>query len=163
MRILDIDQDSLKQVLHLLPNEGIGNVRFGMNPAQVRSNFPEEETYEDWMGGNLNDALLFRGIIFLFDSEDSFGPLPDSKMTTFIVRGREDVYLGGSPIEWWTLEQTTELLEVKGINFRTKFVPSDDRLKHHIDWASFIEIGPHSVSLKFTEQGELLELSASIF
>ena len=41
--------------MEIIPKVGIGPLHFGMNPDQVRALFAEEETYEDWMGGNLND------------------------------------------------------------------------------------------------------------
>jgi hypothetical protein len=133
-----------------------------MNPAEVLANFPEEEAYEQWMGGSLNDALLFPGIVFLFDECESEGPLPDSKMTDFLLR-RPEAWFAGNPLNWWTLQNTTKRLHERSIGFTTKFVPLESRLRDHIDWASYIDIESLSVSLKFTEQGECLELSASIY
>lgn len=132
-----------------------------MTPAEVLANFPEVEAFEEWMGGNLNDALLFREMVFLFDEVESTGPLPDSKMTDFLVRRREEVCLLGTPLSWWTVENAAAILHREGIRFSLKTVTLETRLKYHIDWASFIDVEPLSLTLKFTEKGEFLELSAS--
>jgi hypothetical protein len=54
--------------LELYPGEGIGLVRIGMSPAEVLAVLDEPQVYEKWMGGNLNDSLLFRGLLFHFDA-----------------------------------------------------------------------------------------------
>lgn len=64
-------------ILDILPWTGLGPLRFGMKPNEVRRAFDEDQVYEDWMGGNLNDSLLYRGLILGFDKEDSRGPLKD--------------------------------------------------------------------------------------
>ena len=53
--------------MEVIPNIGVGPVRFGMSPAEVLTAIPEGQKYEEWMGGNRNDSLLFHGLILGFD------------------------------------------------------------------------------------------------
>src|SRR6185369_10344683 len=85
----------------LLPKIGLGEVRFGMTPGEVQKAFHEPQKYEDWMGGNLNDSLLFHGIIFGFYEHNTFGPLPDAKLEEIRTNGREDLILWGKQIHEW--------------------------------------------------------------
>jgi hypothetical protein len=62
--------------LEIIPGIGIGPVQRGMSPPQVLEALPEKHQYEEWMGGNLNDSLLFHGLIFSFDKCNPAGPLP---------------------------------------------------------------------------------------
>ncbi len=90
--------------MDVIPNIAVGPVRFGMKPSEVMAHFPEEQLYEDWMGGNLNDSLLYRGIIFSFDEHNSVGPLANSQLVEIRMHGREDVVLCGQLIGTWTKE-----------------------------------------------------------
>lgn len=66
--------------MDLIPNIGVGEVRFGMVPNQVVASFGPKTTWQHWMGGNLNDSLFYPGIIFYFDDHDARGPLPHAKL-----------------------------------------------------------------------------------
>lgn len=87
--------------LEIVPGVGVGPVCLGMSPRQVLDVFPEEQKWEHWMGGNLNDALLFHGLVFIFDKCESAGPLPDARLERIFVRGREDAMLLGKPVSSW--------------------------------------------------------------
>ena len=64
--------------MELIPH-GIGSISLGMSPAQVESILGRHHTYEEWMGGNLNDSLLYPGIVISFNHSDGSGPLDDSQ------------------------------------------------------------------------------------
>ena len=81
--------------MEIIPKVGLGPLRFGMAPDQVRALFSEQETYEDWMGGNLNDSILYRGLIIEFDLCDAWGPLAGSKFREVRLHRREDAILWG--------------------------------------------------------------------
>ena len=66
----------MTDILDVIPGQGIGPVRLGMRPAEVLAVFFEPQVYEDWMGGNLNDALRFHGLRFHFTDCDARAPLP---------------------------------------------------------------------------------------
>jgi hypothetical protein len=80
----------------LVPNERVGPAHFGLRPAQVTSVMGETELYEDWMGGNLNDSLLFRGLILGFDRCDANGPLPDGRLIEARVKDDQAPAFSGS-------------------------------------------------------------------
>ena len=46
-----------------------------MSPDEVVALMGEEQTYEDWMGGNLNDSLLYHHLIIGFDKYDGLSPV----------------------------------------------------------------------------------------
>ena len=104
--------------MELVPKVGIGPLRFGMSPVEVRALLPEESTYEEWMGGNLNDSLLYHGLIIGFDECDSMGPLPDSRLNRICVFGREDAVIWGRGICDWTKEEATTHLDQSRISYR---------------------------------------------
>ena len=100
--------------LEIHPGAGIGRVRLGMSPAEVEAVFTEPHKYEEWMGGNLNDALLFHGLIFTFDVCDGRGPLPHARLNLIEVRGRADVDLLGQPLHGWTADDIGRRLREQG-------------------------------------------------
>ena len=100
--------------MEIIPKVGIGPLHFGMNTDQVRALFAEEETYEDWMGGNLNDSILYRGLILGFDRCDTCGPLPSSKFRELRLRGRQDAVLWGKNILHWCKADAIDYLESRG-------------------------------------------------
>jgi hypothetical protein len=87
--------------LHITPGVGIGPIRLGMHPHEVAAVFGEQQVYEKWMGGNLNDAILFHGLVLSFDKCDGKGPLASSRLDWIIVYHREDAYLFGRPMTDW--------------------------------------------------------------
>ncbi|MBA2525528.1 MAG: hypothetical protein H0V18_07060 [Pyrinomonadaceae bacterium] len=104
--------------MELLLNVGIGSIRFAMTPVEVHALISEEPTYEDWMGGNRNDSLLFHGLIFGFDGCDSTGPLENSRLTEVSIHGREDVVLWGRNICYWTKDAVKDHLDRNGLPYQ---------------------------------------------
>jgi hypothetical protein len=84
--------------MEILPNIGLGPIRFGMNPSQVQAVLGSDRTYEPWMGGNLNDSLLYPGLIIGFDNCDDRGPLKNSKLVEFRINEKADVTFLGKPV-----------------------------------------------------------------
>jgi hypothetical protein len=113
-----------------------------MSPAEVLANFPEEQKYEDWMGGNRNDSLLFHGLIFGFDRCDGFGPLADSRLVEFTIYGREDTELWGRGIGDWSKEAVADYLGRNGIPYE-------------IHGNGDLSVLQFSMALSFTEGGQL--------
>jgi hypothetical protein len=72
-----------------------------MTAAAVLDAFPEEQRCEDWMGGNLNDSLLFHRLIVTFDQHGSYGPLPEARLEQMVLHQREDATLYGTPLDAW--------------------------------------------------------------
>jgi hypothetical protein len=83
----------IEKRLDIYPGVGIGPIRHGMRPADVMNVISEPQVYEEWMGGNLNDALLFRRLCLHFTACDSHAPLPDSTLNLIVIQQRPDAYL----------------------------------------------------------------------
>lgn len=100
----------LAEDMEILPKIGLGPLRFGMTPSQVQAVLGSHRTYEAWMGGNLNDSLLYPGLIIGFDECDGSGPLPDSKLVEFRMQGRTDVTFLNKPIFGMPLNELLQTL-----------------------------------------------------
>jgi len=88
-----------------------------MTPAEVLRVFPEEQRYEDWMGGNRNDALPYHGLIFGFNECNAAGPIERSRLVEVTIFGREDARLWGQRMSDWSRVSVTEYLERNNIRF----------------------------------------------
>ncbi|MFH1465662.1 MAG: hypothetical protein ABIO70_14850 [Pseudomonadota bacterium] len=100
--------------MELLPDVGLGPVRLGMRPAEVRRLLGDEQTWEEWMGGNLNDALLYPGLRLHFDACGPSEPLPHGRLVWIVVHGRPDVTLIDRPITAWTRPELEAALRHRG-------------------------------------------------
>jgi hypothetical protein len=128
--------------LHIHPGEGIGPVRLGMRPAEVLEVFPEPQVYEDWMGGNLNDALLFHGLRLHFSDCDARAALPNSTLNWIVVHQRKDAFLFGQPLVEWTKEAVAAELQARGYDVQTP--PNGD-----------VEV-PRQIGMSFDAGGRLI-------
>ncbi len=126
--------------MDVIPNIGFGPVQFGMNPAEVLAHFPEEQNYEEWMGGKRNDSLLYHGLIFGFNRCDSIGPLADSRLVEVTVFGREDARLWGRGIGGWSKDAVTAYLKQSGVPYEVQ---------------EGGDVPAYSLSLSFGEGGRL--------
>ena len=70
------------------------------------------------MGGNLNDSILYRGLIIGFDLCDTWGPLARSKFREVRLHRREDVILWGKSILHWCKADAIDYLESNGFAYR---------------------------------------------
>ena len=130
--------------MEILPKIGLGPLRFGMTPSEVKALLGSHRTYEPWMGGNLNDSLLYPGLIIGFDKCDASGPLPNSKIVEFRLHGRTDVTFLNEPLFGRPLKELLQTLAQRNIrkdpdsdtipDLRMELV-SDDQ--GNIDWVEF--------------------------
>jgi hypothetical protein len=88
--------------LEIHPGIGIGPIQLGMHPQRVVSLFHEKEVYESWMGGNLNDAILYHGMRLHFDKCTGAGPLPGARLNWIVIHQREDACLFDRHMDEWT-------------------------------------------------------------
>jgi hypothetical protein len=132
----------IEKRLDIQPGEGIGPIRHGMRPAEVLAAFPEPRVFEDWMGGNLNDALLFHGLRLHFSGCDARAPLPDSTLNWVVIHQREDAYLFGRPVAEWTKDAVVRELRQRGY---------DVQLPPHGD----VEV-PQQLGMSFDNEGRLI-------
>ena len=102
-------------------------IRHGMRPAEAVAVFEEPQVYEHWMGGNLNDALLFHGLRLHFTECDSRAPLPDSTLNWVVIHQREDAFLFDRPMTEWTKKTILEELQARGSGECASFVSSSEQ------------------------------------
>lgn len=57
-----------------------GILSLGQKPSEVMDLLGAPTAREDWMGGNLNEAITYPGLLLLFDECDATAPLPDSQL-----------------------------------------------------------------------------------
>ena len=93
--------------LDIIPGVGIGSIARGSSARDVVATVSEQEQYEDWMGGNNEDARLFHGLMFWFGREDD-------RLHTIVVYGREDATLFGQPLAFWTRDSIRQRLRDEG-------------------------------------------------
>lgn len=128
--------------LDIHPGSGIGPIRRGMRPAEVQAVFREPQVYEEWMGGNLNDALLFHGLTLHFNECDSRAPLPNSTLVSVVIHQREDAYLFGRRVSEWTKDAVIPAARYRGYDVQT--LPNGD-----------VEI-PGYLGMSFDDEGRLI-------
>lgn len=128
--------------MEIIPNIGLGSLCFGMSPDEVVEILREQQTYEDWMGGNLNDSLLYHHLIIGFDKYDGSGPLPEGRLSDIRIRRRKDVTLWGKSISDWTKLEAMAHLDRSAIRYEAH--DSGD-----------LSVPSYSLSLSFDESGHV--------
>jgi hypothetical protein len=128
--------------LDIHPGEGIGPIRLGMRPAEVLAVFDEPQVFEPWMGGNLNDTLLFHGLRLHFSECDACAPLPDSTLNWVVIHQREGTYLFGRPVSEWTKDDI--LRELRSRGYSPEVPPNGD-----------VEV-PRQLGMSFDDGGRLV-------
>ena len=81
--------------MEIHPNKGIGNIEFGMSPGAVKEIMGSDLVYDEWMGGNLNDALFYSDLVVGFNDCDEDEPLPDSEVVEFRANGSKRINFNG--------------------------------------------------------------------
>ncbi|OHX34992.1 hypothetical protein BJL95_04140 [Methylomonas sp. LWB] len=95
--------------------EGLGPVKFGMSPGIVKSLLGSELCYEDWMGGNLENFLYYKGLLIGFCGEIDDHPTDSSLVCMFLVKTSHPLSLWGQKISNAKMEDIESLLKVKAI------------------------------------------------
>jgi hypothetical protein len=111
----------MKNLFEIKPLEGLGDIKFGMSPKEVDEKMNEGQVWENWMGGNRNDSLMYRGIIFMFDDCNSSAPLENSKLTDIDIYNREDIFLFGKLLNEWTQTDFLNYCEQNKISTDDKY------------------------------------------
>lgn len=85
--------------MDIIPHVGIGPLRFGLKRDEVKAILGQDQVWETWMGGNLNDSLFYPGIILFFDEYASDGPLPNGKLVQIAVSSEHPSKLFGCELK----------------------------------------------------------------
>lgn len=79
---------------------GFGPIQFGASPSEVKSAWGSDIYYEDWMGGNLESFLYFKGLLVGFRGEIEEHPTEEPYVCMFQVKTVH-------PVSIWEHEITT--------------------------------------------------------
>ncbi|MEM6274948.1 MAG: hypothetical protein AAF735_06875 [Myxococcota bacterium] len=112
------------ELFEIALGHGLGPVRFGMSPAEVKRIHGTSGEVEEWMGGNRNDCLCYPGVLFGFDRCDSSGPTADGKLELVELYRHPDATLFGRPMGTWLRDELYVELKRQGLD--PKRVPSGD-------------------------------------
>ena len=98
---------------------GFGPIKFGAPPSEVKSIWESELHYEDWMGGNLENFLYFKGLLIGFRGEIKEQPTEDSYACMFQVKTIHPLVLWNKKISSFTREDIESLLNTNKQSFKT--------------------------------------------
>lgn len=116
--ILSIHLSYVNEMYEIVIKKSVGPVKFGMSPTEVKSILGEELYYEDWMGGNLESFLYYRGILIGFRGEVDDKPKENSKVCMFQLRSSLKPVLFGLDLSGMT---KTEIIEAfKSMHYKHK-------------------------------------------
>jgi hypothetical protein len=104
--------------MELIPH-GIGLITLGMLPVQVENILGKHHTYEEWMGGNLNDSLLYRGMVISFNRSDASKPLENSQANEIWIHSNCPATLAGQDVFSLYKRDIEKILTTKEINFES--------------------------------------------
>lgn len=99
----------------VFPLVGVGLLRFGMTPSQIASIRGPDQQYEEWMGGNLNNFMFYRGILIGFDGDNPESPTESSKVVMFQVRCDAGVRLFGAELNDLSKSEALALFQMRRI------------------------------------------------
>ncbi len=99
----------------LLESEGFGAIKFGMKPSQVKKAWKQDLFYEDWMGGNLENFLYFRGLLVGFSGECEDAPTENSNACMFLIKSSLPIKLWGKCISKCSFKEISYLIKDQGI------------------------------------------------
>ncbi|MBD3640724.1 MAG: hypothetical protein HUJ18_06975 [Marinobacter sp.] len=99
--------------------EGFGPIRFGSPPSEVKAAWGSELCYEDWMGGNLENFLYFRGLLVGFSGEIEDQPTENSYVCMFQIKTVHPIGLWGRDITQATWQEVASLLSENGLEYTT--------------------------------------------
>lgn len=102
--------------------KGFGPIKFGSTPSEVKSSWGGDLYYEDWMGGNLENFLYFKGLLIGFRGEVEDHPTENSHACMFQVKTVHPLSIWGQEITSATRKDIELLLNAN--NQRFKVLPN---------------------------------------
>lgn len=101
------------------PLSGIGNIKFGDTAKSVKESLGSELYFEDWMGGNLEDFLFYKGLLIGFRGEHGDHPNDNSEVSMIIIKASiYELILWKEIISNFSKKQLITFLNKKGIRFK---------------------------------------------
>lgn len=132
--------------MNIVPSQGAGEIRFGMQPHHIKEVMGDQLTWEEWMGGNVNDGLYYSGIIFIFDKMYKSAPSRDGNLVEIWAhKNNKALIFQDTPLHQMTQTKFTQLLEAE----RKEYVLRDGVEFYVKEW---------NLELAFNEDGSLNRL-----
>ncbi|MBU2978755.1 hypothetical protein [Alteromonas sp. C1M14] len=97
--------------------EGFGPIQFGATPNEVKSAWDSDLYYEDWMGGNLENFLYFKGLLVGFRGEVEGGPTEKSHVCMFRIKTVHSLMIWGRDITQATKQELESLLTLTKMQY----------------------------------------------
>lgn len=98
---------------------GFGPIKFGITPSAAKSAWGDELCYEDWMGGNLENFLYFKGLLVGFRGEVGDCPTENSHVCMFQVKTEYPLCLWGQEITHSSKEMIESLLKNNNVQYKS--------------------------------------------
>lgn len=123
--------------------EGFGPIKFGSTPSEVKSAWGGDLYYEDWMGGNLENFLYFKGLLIGFRGEVEDHPTENSHACMFQIKTVHSLSIWGQEITSATRNDIELLLNANNQSF--KVLPNgivqcvDQDLQFHFNAAGTLD------------------------
>lgn len=105
--------------MEIIPNQGIGEIYFGMNPSQLESILGNQlvSDYKEWPGGNLNDCLCSPGFLFVFDKMEAGIPSDDSQLVEIWANENARLTIQGNNLFQQNRIQIINFLQATNVDF----------------------------------------------
>jgi hypothetical protein len=97
--------------------EGFGPIKFGATPNEVKSAWSSDLYYEDWMGGNLENFLYFKGLLVGFRGEVEDRPTEKSHVCMFHIKTVHSLMIWGRDITQATKQELESLLTLNKMQY----------------------------------------------
>ncbi|MCH1923897.1 hypothetical protein L9G74_05065 [Shewanella sp. C32] len=97
---------------------GFGPIKFGAAPSEVMAAWGQPLCYEEWMGGNLENFLYFKGLLVGFRGEIAEQPTEASQVCMFHLKTVWRLQLWGQEITHATRDELAALLQQHQLEFR---------------------------------------------
>jgi len=112
----------LVQEMEIFPNQGIGEICFGVNPLQLTEIMGDQfaDAYEEWQDGNLNDGICYTGFLFVFNKMDGGIPANDSQLIEIWANGKAQLTIQGKNLFQQSRVQIKEFLRAGGIEYSVR-------------------------------------------
>lgn len=118
VRVNKASQKGNQDMYEISPSNGFGPIKFGFTPSEVKSVWGSELVYEDWMGGNLENFLFFRGLLIGFRGKVEDHPSENSYVCMFQVKTIHPLQLWGKEITSATMQDIQSLLNANNLSFK---------------------------------------------
>ncbi|WP_417761429.1 hypothetical protein [Shewanella sp.] len=126
-------------------SNGFGPIKFGASPSEVISAWGQPACYEDWMGGNLENFLYFKGLLVGFRGEIDERPTEDCRVCMFQLKTLWPLQLWGQEITHATCVELQALL-------------TQQQLEYRLIANSILQCATRELQFKFNDAGLLDEV-----